>query len=264
MKQTDLESVVSPGHSSVPAIVLAAGKGTRMKTELPKVLAPVLGRPMILYTLDALRGAGISRLMLVVGYRADDVRHALAEEPDVAFVSQTQQLGTAHAVSMCEPFLREYVGAGGGPVVVVAGDAPMMQAETVAALLADWRQSPAACLLGTICVENPQGLGRILRDGDGKFCGIVEEKDATAEQKRIVEVNQSYYVFDAADLLNVLPEIRPENAQAEYYLTDCPALMLRKGLAVRALPILKPVEAVSVNTQDELRRVEEMLLGQHG
>ncbi len=244
---------------AVPAIVLAAGKGTRMKTELPKVLAPVAGRPMIAYTLDALRAGGVRRLILVVGYRAETVREALAGQTDVEYALQLEQKGTAHAVMMCRPQLEAYVAVGGGPVVVVAGDAPLMQAETISALVADWRQKPAACLIGTIHVENPQGLGRILRDADGCFTGIVEEKDATESQRRITEVNQSYYIFNAADLLEVLGQTRPNNAQAEYYITDCPGLLLAKGREVRALAVLKPVEAVSVNTQEELKKVEEIL-----
>lgn len=245
---------------NIPAIVLAAGKGTRMKSELPKVLCPVAGRPMIGYTLDALRAAGVRRLILVVGYKAEDVQEALKDQADVEFALQTEQLGTAHAVMMCRPQLEAYIAAGGGPVVVVAGDAPLMQAETVAAMLSDWQREPAACLLGTIHVENPQGLGRIIRDETGNFTGIVEEKDATEQQRRITEVNQSYYIFNAADLLTALAQTRPDNAQAEYYLTDCPSLLLAAGRPVRALPILKPIEAISVNTLEELKKVEEMIL----
>lgn len=246
-------------HTKTPAIILAAGKGTRMKSELPKVLAPVLGRPMILYPLDALRTAGINRFILVVGYKAEEVQAALAQCADVEYALQTEQKGTGHAVMMCKPQLQAYVAAGDGPVVVVAGDAPLMQAETIHALLADWEQNPVSCLLGTITVENPTGMGRILRDADGNFVGIIEEKDATDSQKKIREVNQSYYVFLASDLLSALEHIRPNNAQAEYYITDCPALFLKSGKTVRALPILKPVEAVSVNTQEELKIVEEIL-----
>ena len=239
-----------------PAIVLAAGKGTRMKSELPKVLAPVLGRPMIMYTLDALRAAGVSRLVLVVGYKAEEVKGALAGEADVEYVLQTEQRGTGHAVRMCEAQLRQMRD---GPVVVVAGDAPLMQAETIRTLLEDWQREPAACLLGTILVENPTGLGRILRDASRNFTGIVEEKDATDEQKAIREVNQSYYVFRASCLLSALEKVQPNNAQGEYYLTDCPAIFLREGKVVRALAVLKPVEAVSVNTQEELSVVERLM-----
>src|SRR5262249_14712733 len=135
------------------AIVLAAGKGTRMKSELPKVLVPVGGRPMVRYVLDALRAAGVQRLLVVVGYRGDLVRAELAGAPDVAFAEQKEQLGTGHAVMMC----REAIAAHRGPVVVVAGDSPMLQAESVATLLAEFSRCGASCLLGTVNRDNPTG-----------------------------------------------------------------------------------------------------------
>lgn len=244
------------------AILLAAGKGTRMRSELPKVLTPVLGKPMISYPLAALRFAGVERILTIVGYRAEMVREALAGQEDLEFVLQTEQKGTGHAVRMCVPALRRILAENPGkrmPVVVVAGDSPLMQGETIADLLRSWNENPCACLLGTIRVENPHGLGRILRDSDGNFIGIVEEKDATDEQRKICEVNQSYYVFDAAELCDVLDALTPNNAQGEYYITDAPAILLSRGKIVRALPVLRPIEAVSVNTPEELALAEQML-----
>ena len=244
------------------AIVLAGGKGTRMKSELPKVLTPVLGKPMVTYPLDALKAAGVTRFLIVVGHQAERVKAALADRGNTEFVLQAEQKGTGHAVQMCVELLRKYATGPQTPVVIVAGDAALMQAETIAELLADWHQKPAACLLGTILVQNPHGLGRILRDADGHFTGIVEEKDATPEQRELHEVNQSYYVFNVPDLLEVLDELRPNNAQGEYYITDAPALLLARGKEVRALPVLRPIEAVSVNTPEELATVEQMMRDQ--
>ncbi|MDO4574701.1 MAG: NTP transferase domain-containing protein [Planctomycetia bacterium] len=241
------------------AIVLAGGKGTRMKSELPKVLHPVLGRPMIEYPLDALKQAGVSEIFVVVGYKAQQVECTIGNRDGLHFVLQKEQKGTGHAVQRCEELLRERATEPDTPVVIIAGDSPLMQGETIASLLADWNAHPAACLLGTIHVENPYGLGRILRDENGRFLGIVEEKDATDEQRKIREVNQSYYVFRVRDLLEVLGELQPNNAQGEYYITDAPALLLRRGREVRALPVLRACEAVSVNTPEELRRAEEIL-----
>ena len=234
------------------AVVMAAGKGTRMKSDLPKVLVPVRGRPMIEYVLDALRDGGIGRITVVVGYRADDVRQALDGRDRLQFVCQARQLGTGHAV-MCA---REILAAHRGPVVVVAGDSPMMQSSSIARLVAEFERRPAACLLGTAHKQNPAGLGRILRDEHGSFGGIVEEKDATPRQRRITEVNMSYYVFNALDLVESLEHLRADNAQGEYYLTDCPGVLLGAGKEVRALPVLDPCESLSVNTVEELAAVE--------
>jgi bifunctional UDP-N-acetylglucosamine pyrophosphorylase/glucosamine-1-phosphate N-acetyltransferase/UDP-N-acetylglucosamine pyrophosphorylase len=142
------------------------------------------------------------------------------------------------------------------PVLVVAGDSPMMQSKSIGHLLAEFERSRPACILGTATKADPGGLGRVVRDKNGEFAAIVEEKDATGEQKRIQEVNLSCYVFNCADLLAALDEIRADNAQGEYYLTDCPAVLLAAGKDVRALNVLQPCEALSINNTDELAVVE--------
>ena len=238
--------------SAALAIVLAAGKGTRMRSELPKVLFPVAGRPMAAYVLDALRQGGVERIVVVVGYRADLVQSELAGVPGVEFVPQIEQLGTGHAVMMCREALAQH----SGPVVVVTGDSPMLQAASVRRLLAEFARQDAACLVGTVRKDNPTGYGRIVRSGAGDFLGIVEEKDASAEQKAIREINVSTYVFDAADLLWALDQLRADNSQREYYITDCPGILMAAGKQVLALDVLQPCEALGVNSVDELREVE--------
>jgi len=239
------------------AVVLAAGKGTRMKSELPKVLIPVCGRPMAQYVVDTLTAAGMDQIVLVVGYRSDLVREAFAGQDKIAFVEQPQQLGTGHAVMVC----REVLAAHQGPVVVVTGDAPMMQLESIQALLDEFERSRPSCLLGTLHKSNPAGLGRIVRDKAGEFEAIVEERDATSEQQQITEVNMSCYVFDCQDLLFALERIRANNSQGEYYITDCPAVLKAAGKRIAALPVLKPIEALGVNTMAELEEVERVLCG---
>jgi len=234
------------------AIVMAAGKGTRMRSELPKVLVPVCGRPMIHYVLDALEAAGIERSLVVVGYRADDVRAELAGRRGVAFCLQAEQLGTGHAVMMC----RDQLAAHRGATLVLAGDSPMAQASSLRTLLNEFERRRPACLLGTGVKDDPTGLGRIVRDAAGEFAGIVEERDATPAQRAIREVNLSCYVFEAAELLWALERLKADNVQREYYLTDCPGLLRRSGRRVEALPALKPVEALSINTPEELAIVE--------
>lgn len=237
------------------AIVLAAGKGTRMKSDLPKVLVEVGRRPMIEYVLDALAEGGIRRTIVVVGYRAELVRSALQGRSGVEFALQAEQLGTGHAVMAC----RRLIEGHDGPVMVVAGDSPLMQSESVAAMLAEFDRRPAACILGTANKEDPTGLGRVVRDSSGGFVGIVEEKDATDEQRRIAEVSVSFYVFDCSDLLQSLDHLRADNAQGEYYITDSPGVLVAQGKEVRALNVLKPCEALSINNEQELAVVEQAM-----
>jgi len=234
------------------AVVLAAGLGTRMKSDLPKVLVPVLGRPMIHFVLDALAAAGITRTIVVVGYRADDVRAELAGRKGIEFALQSERLGTGHAVKMAQPLLAGH----SGPVLVVAGDSPMIQVRSIRALLDHFDHHRPACLLGTLHKANPHGLGRIVRDAAGRFQRIVEEKDATDDQRLITEVNMSTYVFSGPELLHALTLLKNENRQREYYLTDCPAILKAEGKTIEALPILQPCEALSINTTDELSEVE--------
>jgi bifunctional UDP-N-acetylglucosamine pyrophosphorylase/glucosamine-1-phosphate N-acetyltransferase/UDP-N-acetylglucosamine pyrophosphorylase len=233
-------------------VVLAAGKGTRMKSDQPKVLCHVLGRPLVDFVLDALPKAGVTRALVVIGYRAELVREALAGRLGVEFVEQTEQRGTGHAVMVCSEQLQGYQ----GPVLVLTGDSPLVQPESLRRLFDEFARSRPACILGTLHKDPPAGLGRIVRDAAGNFVGIVEEKDASPEQLRITEVNMSTYVFDNAELLHALDHLRNDNRQQEYYLTDCPGLLRREGKDVRALPVLQPCEALSVNTVEELAVVE--------
>ncbi|WP_146432630.1 sugar phosphate nucleotidyltransferase [Blastopirellula retiformator] len=235
------------------AVVLAAGKGTRMKSELPKVLVPALGRPMIEYVLDALSAVGVDRVLVVVGHQADLVRETLSNRVNVQFVDQTEQLGTGHAVMVCREQLADFEGS----VVVLTGDSPLVQTASLEKLLTRFEQEEMACLLGTLEKENPTGLGRIVRDAEGRFTGIVEEKDANDQQRQIREVNMSTYVFDCQKMLQSLDELTNENRQREYYLTDCPAILRQMGELVDASPVLAECEALSVNSMEDLRLVEE-------
>lgn len=234
------------------AIVMAAGKGTRMHSDLPKVLVPVCGRPMIEYVLDTLRQAGVEQQIVVIGHRAELVREQLSSREDVVFVEQTEQLGTGHAVMMCRDALSETEGA----VLIVAGDSPLMQADSIAALFDAFDSHAPACILGTGYREDPTGFGRVLRDAENRFVGIVEQKDATEQQQQINEVNLSCYTFDCRDLLASLDALDNTNAQGEYYITDCPGILLEAAKKVIALDVLKPCESLSINTMEDLSIVE--------
>ena len=237
------------------AIVLAAGKGTRMRSELPKVLFPVNGRPMIHYVLDALKEADIEKILVVVGYRADLLQQELGMRHNLEFVEQKEQKGTGHATMVCREQLAKHEGA----VVVVTGDSPLLQSSSVLTLLETFHQEKAGCVLGTLHRDDPQGLGRIVRDETGHFAGIVEEKDATDAERNVTEVNMSTYVFDCNQLLAALDQLSDDNLQQEYYLTDCPRLIKEAGEKVLALPTLKPCEALSINTLDDLALVESSM-----
>jgi bifunctional UDP-N-acetylglucosamine pyrophosphorylase/glucosamine-1-phosphate N-acetyltransferase len=234
------------------AIVLAAGRGTRMKSDLPKVLVPVLGRPMVHWVLDALEQAGFEQQLVVVGYRADDVQSELRGRPGVQFALQSEQLGTGHAADQCRPLLEHQ----DRPVLVVAGDSPLIQSSSIASLLQHFIAGDFGCLLGTLVKQDPTGLGRIVRSSSGTFERIVEHKDATREQLEIKEVNMSTYLFRCPDLLWSLSKLENKNSQAEYYLTDCPEILLQAGKKVDAMPVLKATESLSINTMEELKMVE--------
>jgi bifunctional UDP-N-acetylglucosamine pyrophosphorylase/glucosamine-1-phosphate N-acetyltransferase/UDP-N-acetylglucosamine pyrophosphorylase len=170
----------------------------------------------------------------------------------VEFAVQGERLGTGHAVKMAQPMLAGF----SGPVVILAGDSPLVQSSSLQKLLDHYHVHRPACLLGTLHKQNPAGLGRIVRNEAGEFEGIVEDKDATDEQRKITEVNMSTYVFHGPELLHALDLLKNENRQREYYLTDCPGILNREGKLVQALPVLQPCEALSINTPDELAQVE--------
>jgi bifunctional UDP-N-acetylglucosamine pyrophosphorylase/glucosamine-1-phosphate N-acetyltransferase len=236
------------------AVVLAAGKSTRMKSELPKVLHDICGRPLIEWVLDAVRGAGVKRIIVVVGHKADLVRDALSGADDITFALQEEQKGTGHAVMVCRDQLEEH----NGPIMVLAGDTPLLQGESLKTLV-DAQQAGAACVVGTADTKANFGLGRIVRDAGGNFVKIVEQKDATPEEAAVTEINTGCFVFDNQLLLQALEELQPNNAQAEYYLTDCPAILLGQGLPVQASCTLDIHEAKGVNTRVELAAVQRTI-----
>lgn len=224
-----------------------------MNSDLPKVLVQACGRALVEYVLDAVRAAGVTQVIVVVGYQAELVRKTLAGQPGVTFALQAEQLGTGHAVMMCQDQLAGFHGG----VLILTGDSPLTQVNSLRHLIDLYRKERPACILGTLNSENPRGLGRIVRSSGGEFRAIVEEKDATEEQKAIREVNMSTYLFDADALKSTLQRLRNNNQQREYYITDCPGILRADGADVRALPVLQPCEALSINTLDDLQAVEE-------
>jgi bifunctional UDP-N-acetylglucosamine pyrophosphorylase/glucosamine-1-phosphate N-acetyltransferase len=239
------------------AVILVAGQSKRMKSEIPKVLHPACGRPLVEYVLDAARQAGAGRLVLVIGHQAEMVRSVLAHHPDVEFAVQSERLGTGHAV-MCA---REQLEGHAGPVLVLAGDTPLLRGASLARLVQVLRDVEAACVIGTAVTENNAGLGRIVRDAAGEFVRIVEHKDAAPEELKITEINTGCLVFDGRALFDALDRVKPDNAQGEYYLTDCAEILVQLGKRVVASCTLDIQEAMGVNTQEQLAEAEKVLLG---
>jgi len=211
---------------------------------------------MIHWVLDALQSAGVTKKRVVVGYRSELVEEELRGRSGVEFALQSQQLGTGHAVQMC----RDQIEKSDGPILIVAGDSPLIQSSSIIELIDIFEAAEPSCIIGTLIKDNPQGLGRIVRKNSGDFLRIVEQKDATPEQQQICEVNMSTYLFNRDDLLWSLDQLSNENAQSEYYLTDCPQKILEAGKLVLAKPVLKACEALSINTIDELGLVESKML----
>lgn len=236
------------------AVVLAAGMGKRMNSDLPKVLHPALGRPLIHHVLGQLAPLHPERTVVVVGHRAEMVREALRGRA-IRFAEQKPQLGTGHAVQMAWPELA------GGPdtVLILAGDMPLIRKATLARLLERHEQEGNAVTFLSGILDDPAGYGRVIRDREGSFVKIVEEKDATQGEKAVAEVNSGIYCFARAPLQESLGMLRPENRQQEYYLTDTLSLLRNRGgrIGVELAPDSR--ELLGVNTPDQLLMVEEAL-----
>lgn len=239
----------------VVAVILAAGRSTRMKTELPKVMHEVCGQPMLAHVLEACRQAGIGTFHIVVGFGKETVISAFSGDPSVHFVEQREQKGTAHAVMMAADALKGF----SGECVVIAGDMPLIHGDTLRALIADHRAAGAQASLATTTLADPTGYGRILRDASGEFDRIVEHRDCRPEQLAIREVNPSYYCFDAAALLEALPKIRPNNAKGEYYITDTLPIIRDAGGKVRATISVPAEDATGINSRVELAEVNKLM-----
>ncbi len=237
---------------NVAAIVLAAGDGTRMLSQIPKVIHPLYGKPLVSHVLDAIRGAGIRRIIAVVGYRSDLVREQLG--PDVETVVQRALKGTGHAVERALPRLRGFR----GDIVVLYGDTPLLTPQTVAGLIEAHRRERACCTLLTAGMKDPTGYGRVVRDQSGSIVRIVEDVDATQAEKGIDEINVGAYCFDSRALATALKQIRPA-ANGEYYLTDTVAALVKAGQPLASAPTRSVGEFLGVNSRADLARVQTIM-----
>jgi bifunctional UDP-N-acetylglucosamine pyrophosphorylase/glucosamine-1-phosphate N-acetyltransferase len=237
-------------------VILAAGKGTRMKSDLPKVLHRVAGIPLIEHVLRLAEAVGAASVTVVVGHQADLVRDALAKRPGLRFALQEPQLGTGHALLQAEPMLGRELGT----VILLSGDVPLLREGTVQRLAGRHEASGAAATVLTAEVEAPDGYGRIVRDG-GRIAEIVEHRDATPAQRAIREINSGIYAFDLPGLFEALWDVGSANAQREYYLPDLVKIYRARGRVVETSTVADAREILGVNSRKELAELADILKG---
>jgi UDP-N-acetylglucosamine diphosphorylase/glucosamine-1-phosphate N-acetyltransferase len=235
-------------------VVLAAGKGTRMQSALAKVLHPLAGQPLLLHVLDVALALTPQRVVVVVGHQADMVRQVCAPYA-VTCVLQDPQLGTGHAVAQAEPILADFP----GDVLVLYGDVPLLQTSTLRTLLEVHRHQRATVTVVTACLDTPTGYGRIMRDMTGRITRIVEERDASEDEKVVREINSGVYCLRASFLFAALRRVGRHNVQGEQYLTDVVALAVAEQHRVAHITVVDAQEVLGVNTHADLAYLETLL-----
>ncbi len=242
--------------NQLSAIILAAGKGTRMKSDLPKVLHTVLGETMISRVIKQARSCGCDKIVVVVGYQKENVIDSL-KDAQVDFAVQEEQLGTAHAVQQCEKHFDSFE----GNILILSGDVPLLTNATLKKLISRHTENQADATLLTAVFENPHGYGRVIRNDDDTLQDIVEEKDADDNIRKINEINSGIYVFKKDLLFSYLKLVDNKNSQGEYYLPDVLPLMVRDKHRIFLQVADQAEEIQGVNTVEQLKLAEEKLMG---
>ena len=240
---------------SSTAVILAAGKSTRMKSKRPKPLHDICGKPMLHYVLEACYEAGCHRVLVVIGYGKDEILAAFGHDKRITWVEQTEQLGTGHAARMCEEHLR----GSHGDVFILAGDGPLIRGEVLRTLHNAHREEHAAASMATAILDDPTGYGRVVRDEAGNFVEIVEQIDCTPQQREIREVFPSYYCVKADELLFALSRIKNENKKGEYYLTDIYGILRQAGKKVVAVQAVTAEDTLAVNDREQQAQVDGIM-----
>ena len=235
------------------AVVLAAGKGTRMKSEKSKLVHKIYGKELVKRVVEVAKKSGVEDVVTVVGYKREQVQLVLGDT--VKYAYQEEMLGTGHAVMQAEEFLKDKH----GKVIVLNGDVPILRPETIKKFIQKSIKHKEYATVLTAIYNNPTGYGRIVRDIGGNITGIVEEKDATEEQKEIQEINAGIYCFDIQELLKALKKLEPNNAQSEYYLTDVVRIMNEEGLKTGAFIVEDNTEILGVNDKIQLELLTKVL-----
>lgn len=240
-------------ENNIMAIVMAAGKGTRMKSKKSKLVQKIYGKEIVKRAVENAQKAGVHEIVAVVGYMKEEVMAVLGDSVKYAF--QEEMLGTGHAVIQAKEFLKGKK----GKILVLNGDVPLIRPETLNKLLEKSIENKEYATLLTAIYDNPTGYGRIVRDEGGNIEAIVEEKDTTEEQKEIKEINAGIYCFDIEELLLALDKIEPNNAQGEYYLTDVIKIMNEKGLKTGAVIVEDNTEILGINDRIQLEMLTKVL-----
>ncbi len=227
-------------------IIMAAGKGKRMKSNLPKVLHNLAGKPILNYVLDTVDQLEAKRKILIVGYKSDQIRELIGDK--IEYVEQKEQLGTAHAVLETKKLLSDFK----GDVLILSGDVPFLTVKILKKLLKYHQANNFCCTLVSTILKNPKGYGRIIRDKEGEIKGIIEEVDLSADKKKITEVNSGIYCVNKDKLFQVLEKITPDNKQGEYYLTDSIEILLKEGLTVGNIIVKDYSEILGINSRLDL------------
>jgi len=243
--------------SNLAIIVLAAGLGKRMKSNLAKVLHKICNKPMIEYVLDTLSFFLSPRIIVVLGHQAEEIIKLLKDRK-VEIVIQKELLGTAHAVAQTEKVLSDFE----GDILVVCGDTPLLKSNTLERLLQIHQQSEATITILTAILDDPTGYGRILTDSSGRVERIIEEKDATPEEKKIKLVNTGTYCFKSKKLFASLKKVTKEDKQKEFYLTDVVEILKKEGEKIVTVKSSNPNEVMGINTQDDLKKAEKIVIAQ--
>jgi UDP-N-acetylglucosamine diphosphorylase/glucosamine-1-phosphate N-acetyltransferase len=239
----------------VSAIILAAGKGKRMKSDLAKVLHPLCGKPMLTYSVDAARALKVERIAVIIGHQAGLVREAFKDE-GLIFVEQHEQLGTGHAVLQARDVFRSY----DGTILLLCGDVPMLSHSTIRALLEVHFLEKSVVTVLTTILDDPSGYGRVIKEGDkGQISRIVEEKDASPAEKKIKEINTGIYCVESNFLFRAVGDIGNENIQKEYYLTDIVGIAWKKGLKTRSFITADSYEVMGINSPDDLMKASKRM-----
>ena len=235
-------------------VILAAGKGTRMQSPLPKVLIPIFGKPTLEYVLDIAEKLSPARTLLVLGFQANRIRKKISKR-NLEFVLQEEQLGTGHAAYQTEKVMRNFE----GNILVLCGDMPLINPETLERLLNQHTKMAAKCTVLTLKTKMNNDFGRIIRDDEGSILRIVEFRDASEKEKNVDEFNSGVYCFDKNLFFKALTYIDDDNIQKEYYLTDTLEYSVKIGCPVASVQIEDVDEIIGINTPDDLQRVEQLL-----
>lgn len=246
---------MTANSQNLAVVILAAGKGTRMRSDLPKVLHQLRGKPLLSHVISQARFLGASKVVVVVGHQADRVKDAFTAQPGLSFALQEPQLGTGHAVMAAAKALKGH----DGPVLILSGDVPALRGRTLQGLLSMHNDNHNALTVLGMELDDPGHYGRLITDSSGGLGAIREFRDATEAEKAVRLVNAGIYVADSKRLLEYLPRLEAENDQKEYYLTDLVELMAGAGLKVGFALCPDPREVGGINSKDELARMEAYL-----